>query len=76
MPPNFIVHAMDDHVVPVENSIQLAAALRAKAIPLEVHLFEEGGHGFGLRLAQGKPVAIWPQLFLSWAERHGMFAGR
>ena len=74
MPPTFMVHAMDDRTVPVENAVRLADALRAKAIPLEVHLFEEGGHGFGLRLAQGKPVAIWPHLFLAWAERHGFFA--
>jgi dipeptidyl aminopeptidase/acylaminoacyl peptidase len=73
MPPTFIVHAIDDRSVPVENSLQLAQALRAKEIPVELHLFEEGGHGFGLRLAQGKPAAIWPQLFLSWADRHGMF---
>ena len=36
-----------------------------------MHLFEEGGHGFGLRLAAGKPVAAWPELFLAWAARHG-----
>ncbi|WP_309089866.1 alpha/beta hydrolase [Phenylobacterium sp.] len=72
-PPTFLVHAMDDQSVPVENSLQYLAALRAAGVPAEAHLFEEGGHGFGIRLIQGKPAAAWPDLFLAWAERRGLF---
>ena len=70
-PPTFLLHAMDDEAVPVENSLQLLTTLRAAGVPCEVHLFQEGGHGFGIRLIAGKPAAAWPQLALAWAARHG-----
>jgi acetyl esterase/lipase len=69
-PPTFMIHAADDPTVPMDNSLVYAAALRAARIPVELHLFEEGGHGFGIFLAQGKPAAAWPDLFLAWARRH------
>ncbi len=72
-PPTFLVHAEDDDVVPVENSLMLRAALRAKGIPVETHLFTHGGHGFGIRRAMGKPVAVWPDLFSAWARTQGLF---
>jgi acetyl esterase/lipase len=75
-PPTFLVHAGDDPSVPVENSLDYLAALRGQAIPAEGHVFEEGGHGFGIRLAQGKPCAAWPELFLAWAGRRGFLGGR
>jgi acetyl esterase/lipase len=71
-PPHFIVHAEDDDVVPVENSLLLRAALRAKGIAVETHLFTHGGHGFGLRKAMGKPVEKWPELWLAWAQASRM----
>jgi acetyl esterase/lipase len=70
-PPTFLVHAFDDPSVPVENSLAYLAALRAAKVKTEAHLFEEGGHGFGIRLARGKPASAWPDLFLAWAARHG-----
>ena len=70
-PPTFLVQAIDDNSVPVENSLQLAAALRAAKIPVELHLFEVGGHGFGIRYAIGKPAAAWPDLVLAWLSAHG-----
>ena len=70
-PPFFVLHAEDDDVVPVENALLLRAALRAKNILVETHLFAHGGHGFGLRKAIGKPVEIWPELFLNFARTQG-----
>ncbi|CAN5489983.1 alpha/beta hydrolase [soil metagenome] len=70
-PPTFLIHAVDDASVPVENSLQLFEALRAKKVPVEVHLFEEGGHGFDIRFAVGKPAAAWPDLVLAWMKRRG-----
>jgi acetyl esterase/lipase len=70
-PPHFLLHAEDDPAVPVENTLHLHAALRARKIAVEMHLFAEGGHGFGLRLAAGKPVAVWPDLWLAWSKRLG-----
>jgi acetyl esterase/lipase len=71
-PPIFLLHAEDDDVVPVENSIRLRATCKAAGVPVEMHLFEEGGHGFGLRAIQGRPVEAWPDLLLGWLKRHGL----
>ncbi|KQW78842.1 alpha/beta hydrolase [Brevundimonas sp. Root1279] len=70
-PPVFLLHAIDDAAVPVENSLQLLSALRTAQVPAEVHLFQEGGHGFGIRLIGGKPASAWPELAMAWAARHG-----
>lgn len=70
-PRTFLLHAMDDAAVPVENSLQLLSTLRAARVPVEAHLFQEGGHGFGIRLIEGRPAAVWPGLALAWAARHG-----
>lgn len=74
-PPVFLLHAMDDEAVPVENSLQLLTALKAAGVQTEAHLFQEGGHGFGIRLIAGKPAAVWPTLVLRWAQRLGWLAG-
>lgn len=71
-PPFFLLHAEDDDVVPAENTLLLRAALKAKSIPVEMHLFEHGGHGFGLRKAVGKPVGIWPELWRAWTRGTGL----
>mgnify|MGYP001252752432 CR=1 FL=1 len=70
-PPTFLLHAGDDASVPVENSLRLYDALRAAKVPTEMHVFEEGGHGFGLRFTGGKPVAAWPALVEAWWKRKG-----
>lgn len=71
-PPTFLVHAEDDGLVPVENSLLLRAALKARGVKVEAHLFAEGGHGFGLDRRVGEPVLAWPGLFLSWAASQGL----
>ena len=67
-PPIFLMHAMDDPAVPVENSVLMIDALRAAKRPVEAHLFAEGGHGFGLG-PSGLPVRNWIELFADWIER-------
>jgi acetyl esterase/lipase len=47
-PPAFIVHAGDDGTVPVENSIRYYQACIKNKVPVEMHLYPKGGHGFGL----------------------------
>ncbi len=69
-PPTFIAHAIDDRVVPPENGIAMMTALRSASVATELHLFERGGHGFGLEAA-GAP-SPWPELFLGWAKTHGL----
>jgi acetyl esterase/lipase len=72
-PPTFLLHAEDDASVPVENSLLLRSALLARKVPVETHLFADGGHGFGLRLARGKTVEGWEEIFLAWARKKGLF---
>jgi len=71
-PPHFLLHAEDDDVVPVDNTLLLRAALKARGVAVETHLFQHGGHGFGLRKAVGKPVEVWPELFRRWAQVMGL----
>ncbi|WP_031308682.1 alpha/beta hydrolase [Sphingobium sp. C100] len=71
-PPCFLVHAEDDSAVPIANSLLLRAAWRAEGLAVESHFFAEGGHGFGLKRASGKPAAIWPELFLHWMAAQRM----
>ncbi len=73
VPPAFIALAADDKEVDPANSLAFRAALAAAGVNSEFHMFEEGGHGFGIRLAQGKPAAVWPDLFVAWGRRHGWF---
>jgi acetyl esterase/lipase len=70
-PPTFLAQAIDDQTVPVENSLMMLAALRAAKIPTEAHLFESGGHGFGLTLPDGT-ASPWPDLFNTFAKHHGL----
>jgi len=69
--PMFLLHALDDTAVPVDNSLRLFEGRRAAGHQTEMHLFEEGGHGFGVRLIQRRPAAAWPELVLRWGARHG-----
>jgi acetyl esterase/lipase len=66
-PPCFIVHAFDDADVVVDNSLLMLQALRDAGRPVEAHLFEAGGHGFGVGPA-GLPCARWPELFDDWVR--------
>jgi acetyl esterase/lipase len=70
-PPSFVVHAFDDGLVPIENSMRWIAAARAAKVPVEAHLLAEGGHGFGLHLPPDNPGSRWPDLFALWMRKHG-----
>jgi acetyl esterase/lipase len=73
-PPTFICYADDDDTVPpVWNGLAMYQALFAAKIPTELHAFQQGGHGFGIRLAQGKPCSVWPELLLHWGWAGGWF---
>lgn len=74
-PPVFLVHAADDPSVPVENTLLMFDALRRAGVRTEIHVFDQGGHGFGLRGIAGKTAAAWPELFRSWVARLGFAAG-
>lgn len=69
-PPLWLLHAEDDTIVKVENSIRLREMTRGIGAPCEAHFFERGGHGFGLMKTAGLPVAIWPELLWNWLGSH------
>jgi acetyl esterase/lipase len=74
-PPSFICFAADDPIAsPMANGMAMYHALRAAGVASELHVFEQGGHGFGVWNAAGKSFAAWPQLFLQWSASHGFIA--
>jgi acetyl esterase/lipase len=72
-PPGFLFTTADDPYVPIENTTMLFAAMRAKQVQAEMHIFERGGHGFGLRLPATTPAASWPDLLLRWGRAREFF---
>ena len=70
-PPTLLVHAADDAAVPMENSLLMFDALRKAGIRSELHVFDRGGHGFGMRAIDGLDVSAWPMLVENWASNRG-----
>lgn len=70
-PPTFLVHAYDDDMNPVENSLLYAAALRKAGVPAEIHVYAIGGHAFGLRRT-GLSASDWPRLAEAWMNTIGI----
>lgn len=73
--PCFLVHAEDDVTVPVANSTRLRDACKAAKVPVEMHLFASGGHGFGMKGEMNEPDHVWPDLFVNFARRQGLMTG-
>jgi acetyl esterase/lipase len=63
-PPSFIVQA-EDHPVHVENAVVYFLALKNAKVPAELHIYAEGGHGYGLRRT-ALPVTTWPLSVETW----------
>jgi acetyl esterase/lipase len=66
-----LLHAEDDRIDPVENTIVYHAALRKAGVPAEMHLYVKGGHAFGLRRTSS-PITEWPRLVEEWLGAIGM----
>src|SRR5262249_42150453 len=62
--PTFVLAANDDKMGS-ESSLRFAQWARAKKLPVELHLFAKGGHGFGMGKKE-LPVSGWPMLFTAW----------
>ncbi len=69
-PPAFLVHASDDKGVSPENSIVFYEALLKNNIPAELHIYEKGGHGFGLKNPSSKED--WFKTCLNWMATNGL----
>jgi len=72
-PPTFLFQAEDDHVDGVEQSLTYYIALKNAGVPVEMHLYARGGHGFGLRRTK-LPITEWPQLVEKWLGTIGMIS--
>lgn len=70
-PPAFIVHTHDDKSSSV-GSVLLYAGLRNNKVPAELHVYENGGHGYGMRSVAGSEIGTWPQRATPWLRRHGL----
>jgi len=66
-PPTFLLQAQNDPVDDVRNSMVYSLALRNAHVPVELHLYPEGGHGFGLRSTKA-PITQWPALVETWLK--------
>jgi acetyl esterase/lipase len=73
-PPTFLVQAEDD-TVHVENSIVYFLALKNAGVPAELHIYAQGGHGYGLRRTE-LPVTTWPQTVETWLHTIHVLPGQ
>jgi len=70
-PPMFLVHAIDDPVT-ANNSLALAVELKKAGVSTELHIYDAGGHGYGLRLVNTLPITTWPKRCEEWMQRRGL----
>lgn len=68
-PPTFLVHAVDDEAVPVENSIAFLTALKKNKVGAEMHVYPKGGHGFGMNNKTTKDK--WMERLQNWLDMNG-----
>jgi acetyl esterase/lipase len=69
--PTFLLQAENDHVDPVKHSLTYYAALQKARVPVEMHLYAQGDHAFGIR-ATKLPISRWPALVEEWLHTIGM----
>nr|WP_199081987.1 prolyl oligopeptidase family serine peptidase [Pedobacter sp. ASV19] len=69
-PPAFLVHSMDDKAVPVQNSIAYALAMEKNNVACELHVYQSGGHGYGLAHSKNTESS-WPEACRKWMEMRG-----
>ena len=70
MPPTFLLCSATDSPGMVDFMPQFFLAMKHAGVPVEVHVFSKGGHGFGVR-KWSKSVGIWPELFEGWLNDQG-----
>jgi len=71
-PPVFLVHSSDDHTVPVQNSIDFYLACVEAGVPAELHVYEKGGHGYGMRADRCPAAGDWPGRCERWLRQRGL----
>lgn len=73
-PPTFIFTTTDDKTVPVMNSVMFYSALVKAGVPVEMHIFQHGGHGAGLAPTNPQ-LSVWPDLLAKWMRERGLMQG-
>lgn len=68
-PPTFIFHSQDDEAVPVQHSILMYEALIQHQVPVEMHLYPQGGHGYSLGINADGSHKNWTKSCLDWMEK-------
>jgi len=74
-PPLFVAAAQDDPQVPWRKSVEIYERWSKAGLAAEIHLFEKGGHGFGMR-AHDLPADKWPLALEAWLSSRGLLSGK
>ncbi len=69
-PPTFLFTTNEDKTVPAENSLLFWQALLRAGVPCELHAYQKGPHGIGMRPGHG-PTSDWPQALAGWLRLNG-----
>lgn len=72
-PPTFLVHTHDDAATSL-SSVLFYARLKEEKVPAELHIYHQGGHGYGLRKVGGSHVHTWPDRAAEWLATSGIVA--
>lgn len=72
--PAFIVHTHDDRSSSL-GSVLIYAGLKRQGVPAELHVYANGGHGYGMRPVAGSEIGSWPDRATPWLKRHGYAGG-
>ncbi len=72
-PPMFLVHASDDTVSDVDHSVTMYLAMKHAGVPVELHVYETGGHGFAVRKI-GQPCETWTERCIDWMRKQGILS--
>ncbi|MFN8673470.1 MAG: alpha/beta hydrolase [Candidatus Sericytochromatia bacterium] len=67
IPPTFLLHAQDDPIDEVQNTLVYYNALKKADVPTELHIYAKGGHAFGLRKTK-EPITDWTSLVEKWVD--------
>ncbi len=74
-PPTLLIHASDDGTTSPVNSINYYLKLMEAKVPVEMHIYEQGGHGFGI-MKTNQFVAAWPDRCIDWLYNRGIINQR
>jgi acetyl esterase/lipase len=71
-PPTILFHADDDRGVSPRNSVEFYMALHRAGVPAEMHIYQKGGHGFGLGRKGTQAAETWQDRLADWLRRRGL----